>query len=125
MTLKFRLRRLEAKRPLMVLVLDGSVDSLSANRMGTILDLVLDRHHGPLVIDFARVHYVASAGWRELIERIDVLKQQGVHVVGMQPSVSDVFHMIGLDGLIPSHVVMDQALAAIRAQDKTVAPVGA
>ena len=115
MTLKFRIRRFESQAPVMVLVLDGSVDSLTATRMGAILDLVLERHQGPIVLDFTRVHYVSSAGWRELIERIDILKRQGVHAVGMQPCVSDVFTMIGMDKLIPAHVVMDQALAVIRA----------
>ena len=114
MALEFTIRRQGTESPVMVLALAGCVDSLTAPQVGALLGLIFERHSCPVVLDLEKVEYISSAGWRALVEHAeDVIERRiQLRVACMQPTVRDVFDLIGLGRIISAHETVAAAVAA-------------
>ncbi len=116
MKLVYNMRKTDEPDPAVVLVLKGCVDSDTAPDFGKVMDLLLERHRCPLVVDMTDVAYISSAGWREFVNKTQgiIEKQLNIRIVGMQSTVRDVFELIGLDHVFPTHNTVDAACEALR-----------
>lgn len=68
-----------------------------------------------VVIDFAGVDYISSAGLRVLMLAAKEARASGskVAVAALQPLVNEIFQISRFDKVLPCHPGVDEALAAI------------
>ena len=85
---------------MLTIAVEGSIDTLTASDFET---KVLKALEGAkkLVLDFAKVDYVSSAGLRTILllnEKMD--EQDGMLIKNINEEVRDVFEMTGFDELL-------------------------
>ncbi len=85
---------------MLTIAVEGSIDTLTASDFET---KVLKALEGAkkLVLDFAKVDYVSSAGLRTILllnEKMD--EQDGMSIKNINEEVRDVFEMTGFDELL-------------------------
>ena len=111
MSLSSILRTRPETTPIAVLELCGEVNTETAFELETALNEIL-KTRDQLILDLSRVLYVSSAGWRTLIDRGSQGGRVRLRIVGMQPSVREVFELLGLTTVLISYDSVDAALAA-------------
>ena len=111
MSLSSILRTRPGTTPIAVLELCGEVNTETAFELETTLDEVLETRD-QLILDLSRVLYVSSAGWRTLIDRGSQGGRVRLRIAGMQPSVREVFELLGLTSVLIPYDSVDAALAA-------------
>ena len=115
MKLVYNMHKTDEPDPVVVLALSGCVDSETAPEFGEVMDILLERHGCPLVVDMSDVMYISSAGWREFVSKTQGIIERSINIriVGMQPTVRDVFELIGLDHVFESHECVEDAVRAL------------
>ncbi|PJF43881.1 MAG: hypothetical protein CUN55_06845 [Phototrophicales bacterium] len=98
----------------MIVTLDGRVDSEGAIDLDLALQTALLEGHYKLILDMANVRYLNSAGLRTLA---DVLTQSRDHdgdlkLVSLNPKVERVFQIIGFDKFFNIYSDLDSAISA-------------
>ena len=106
--------------PVVVLRLSGCVDSETAPAFGEVMDILLGRNDCPLIVDMTSVSYISSAGWREFVTKTQNVLDGHVQIqiAGMQPTVRDVFELIGLNQVYPSHACVRDAIESLATSHK-------
>jgi anti-anti-sigma factor len=98
-----------------VLAPTGRIDSFSARAFET---EVMEEagSGGPLIIDFAGLAYISSAGLRVLLLAMKAMRASGQRLVlaGLQPAVQEVFDVSGFSGIFEIRPTAADAAAAIR-----------
>ena len=117
MKLIYNMRKTEEPNVAVVMALKGCLDSETAPEFGKVMDLLLGRHRCPLIVDMANVVYISSAGWREFVTKTeDIIERRiNIRIAGMQPTVRDVFELIGLDHVYETHETVEEAVEALKA----------
>lgn len=87
----------ESTGPVFVVDLFGRLDSANAANVEQDLLGRLAQESGGVVIDFARLDYISSAGLRIVLVVAKRMKQAGRKLVltGFQPNIRDVFEISG------------------------------
>lgn len=111
MSLEAIVRRPGIDQPVAVLALYGEVSSETASKMDESID-VLMQEFGRLVLDLTHTLFISSAGWRGLLERSHKGAQAQIRLAGMQPSVLDVFYLLGINYVVAAHETVGDATAA-------------
>lgn len=95
----------------MVLRLDGAIDTLTAPQLEKVVSQLLQQKSYQLVCDFSGVHYVSSAGWGIFISHLkEVRDNQGdLKLTRMQPDVSEIFQLLEFDTVINSYDSLEKA----------------
>ena len=77
----------------------GRVDSMNANELGEALSSQIEGGKLNLVVDLSSVDYMSSAGLREIVSSLKLVKRASGDLRIAQPSdrVREVFEMAGLD----------------------------
>ena len=85
------------------LALSGDLDMSATFVLEPILDRVLAGAPGELVLDLAEVPFVDSSGLGLLIATHERANRAGVDmaIAGAGPEIQRVFHIAGLDGVLP------------------------
>ena len=85
------------------LALSGDLDMSATFVLEPILDRVLAGAPGELVLDLAEVPFVDSSGLGLLIATHERADRAGVDmaIAGAGPEIQRVFHIAGLDGVLP------------------------
>ena len=86
-----------------VLGLSGDLDMSATFVLEPVLDRVLAAAPDELVLDLAEVPFVDSSGLGLLIATHERASRAGVDMViaGAGPEIQRVFHIAGLDGILP------------------------
>ena len=94
----------------------GRIDSAAARSVEDALNGLLEEGRARIVVDFADVTYMASAGLRVLILALRRARKLGgdVHLAAVQPGVSEVLSMAGLDTMFSAHATVATAVAALQ-----------
>lgn len=111
--------------PIAILAFYGEVTSESVSEMDAQLDRLL-RQRGRVVVDLGQTAYVSSAGWRSLVDRCSRSRPAGVVVACMQPSVRDVYDLLGMGYVLGAHDTVRDAVLALQqapAQQPVAAPL--
>lgn len=101
-----------------VLAPAGRIDMGSADQLKErLLPLVQEAGktgHG-VVLDFAGVDYISSAGLRVLMLAAKDARACGgkIAVAALQPLVNEIFQISRFDKVLPCHTGVDEALAAV------------
>jgi anti-sigma B factor antagonist len=103
-----------SQRPFPVLQLTGSVDSSTAEKLGSFLGLLVEKSPPRVIVDLSQVDYVSSAGWRAFLGAVRSASASKVEFafVGMQTAVQDVFELLGLERVITAHPTVAAAVRA-------------
>ncbi|TVR90479.1 MAG: anti-sigma factor antagonist [Trueperaceae bacterium] len=94
----------------------GSVDAVTAPRLGDALGAALAAGQVHLVVDLAGVGYVSSAALRALLAGVKGARSGGgdLRLAAVGPDVGKVFEMAGFDGIIQR---FDDTAAAVASFD--------
>lgn len=99
--------------PIAILALYGEVNSETVSVMDAQLNQQLQQC-GRVVVDFSQTVYVSSAGWRSLVDRCSKTRPAGVVVACMQPSVRDVYDLLGMGYVLGAYDTVRDAVAALQ-----------
>ncbi len=99
----------------LVVAVGGRLDAVTAPDYETKIRSLIDGGHHKLVIDFARLEYISSAGLRGLLLTAKLLKAQNGQVCLANPdgNVKSVFDMSGFSALFKMADSLDAALAGL------------
>jgi anti-anti-sigma factor len=93
-----------------VVHLEGNLDTTTAPEVMAHLDALIEAGTTTLIIDFAAVDFVSSAGLRVLLATAKKLRPDGsLRLYGLNDSVREVFDVSGFSTIIP--IFDDQAAA--------------
>jgi anti-anti-sigma factor len=112
------IRMLEG-RPIGILLLHGTIDSIDSWKLERAIDEIFAQDVFDIVLDVGQVSHVSSAGWSVIVSKLSLLgdKRGFFRFCHMRTEVRKVFEIVGLE-LIPGielHTDVDVALAACRA----------
>ncbi len=115
MDLQIEVMEREATR---VVVLRGSVDGLTAERMQAALTAEVDGGNIRLVCDLAAVEYTSSAGLRALLATVKRARSQGgdLRLAAVNPPVRRVLEMSGFTSVLRLYEDVDSAVASYAGQ---------
>ncbi len=90
----------------------GRIDSMNANQFGEALVSEIDKGRVQLVLDLAQVDYMSSAGLREIVKALKMVKRGDGDLRIAQPSgrVLEVLEMAGLDTILQIFPSQEKAL---------------
>lgn len=93
---------------------NGRVDSMTANDLGSALSGTIEGGHTQIVLDLAGVDYMSSAGLREIVSALKKVKKMSGDVRIAQPSerVLEVLEMAGLDTIIQIYSTQNEAVGS-------------
>lgn len=98
--------------PVVVVAVQGSIDSLTAEPLHQALSAQLDAGRVQLIADLAGVQYTSSAGLRTLLMTLKRCRREGgdFRLAGVQPSVAAVLSMSGFTNLLKVYPSVREAL---------------
>lgn len=80
--------------------IDGRMDTLTAPELEKVLKMELG-DASELIIDFADLDYISSAGLRVLLSAQKVMNRQGSMVIrNVKPEVMDIFEVTGFSDIL-------------------------
>jgi anti-anti-sigma factor len=122
MTLTCIIKRKSPQRPSVVLELRGSVDSSTSGKLDEVLGLLLQQDDKRILVDLTGVDYVSSAGWRSFLAAIRKANDRAILFMfaGMQPTVKEVFELLGLERVISAHESIGAAFRALAVTNSEV-----
>jgi anti-sigma B factor antagonist len=97
-----------------VVVMNGSVDGLTAERMQAALTAEVEGGHVWLVGDLGGVEYTSSAGLRALLATVKQARSQGgdLRLASVNPAVRRVLEMSGFTSVLRLYEDVDSAVAS-------------
>lgn len=98
----------------MVVAIEGRVDSSNAQRFERVLDAVADAGKRGMVLDLEKLTYISSAALRVLLGLTKAQARKGgtLTVCTVPDSLRKVLEVSGFDQIIPVHDSQTEALAA-------------
>jgi anti-sigma B factor antagonist len=98
-----------------VLALAGRLDSNTCGDLEKTLLGVIDGGEAAVVVDFAELAYVSSAGLRVLLMAAKRLRAGNgkLALCGLSDNIREVFSMSGFDKILPIRPTRREALAAV------------
>ena len=88
----------------LIVRIDGELDHFCAQSVRRYLDaLLLDRSIRTLILDFSSLTFMDSSGIGVILGRYRILRDRGgkMAVCHMNPHIARIFHMSGMDRIIP------------------------
>jgi anti-anti-sigma factor len=106
--------RIRAHEHVTVVQINGSVDSLTADRLATACSLQLSQDRVMLVADLSGVQYTSSAGLRALLTTMKDARRRGgdLRLASVQPPVLRVLELSGFTGILNLFPDVDTAVAS-------------
>lgn len=98
-------------KDIFVVRVDGSVDTVTADELDSVIGSLVRQRRTRLVIDLAGAHYISSAGWGIFISRLREVREDGgdLKLARMTSSVRDVYDLLELDGVLRHFDLLDTA----------------
>ena len=111
----------EMVEDVLVLKLQGLVDSGTSQLMeGRLNDLISDGNV-KIVVDLDLVDYISSAGWGIFVGEIKGVRQSNgdIKLASMRPDVREVFDLLEFNALLTPYDSRGDALAAFEAEKRS------
>lgn len=98
-----------------IVSVSGKLDAVTAADYEKAIGALIDEGKLRLVVDFAELSYISSAGLRVLLSTAKQLKPKGGVAVfaSLQDNVREVFEMTGFSAILGIHPSTEAALAAL------------
>ncbi len=102
--------------PVVVIAVQGSIDSLTADPLHQALTAQIDAGRVRIVADLCGVQYTSSAGLRTMLMTLKVCRRQGgdFRLAGVQPAVATVLSMSGFTNLLKIYGSVTEAVDSFR-----------
>lgn len=102
--------------PILIAGLSGRIDGTNARQVQTDLESALEDDDRQLLLDFADLSYISSAGLRVVLLVARQLDQKGgqLAVCNLSESISEIFKISGFDKIINVHADRPAALADLQ-----------
>ncbi|WAC26057.1 MULTISPECIES: STAS domain-containing protein [unclassified Ancylobacter] len=102
------------EKDVVITTVKGRLDSSSSHKLDDFL-AEIPQGNNPILLDFAELTYISSAGLRVVLKATKLARSQGVAlaICSLVPQVHEVFDVSGFTTLIPIHPSRDAALAAL------------
>ena len=99
---------------IVVLSLQGLVDSGTSRTMEDKLEDLVSSGVVKIVVDLGRVDYISSAGWGIFVGEIKGIRKRNgdIKLAGMRPDVREVFELLEFNTLLTPYASRVDALAA-------------
>jgi anti-anti-sigma factor len=106
----------EGSKGIIVLTVDGAVDSSTSEGFEERLDQCLGENPAHLVLDLSDMVYISSSGWGIIVKYMQKLGESGgkIAIAGMNSVILKIFRDLGFEPLIPHYGTLDQALHELR-----------
>ena len=106
----------EKQGSILIVGLHGRIDTRNAEDLHLEVNNEVEQENGPLVLDFAGVSFLASAGLRVALRIAKSLDRQGrpFAIASLNDSVRDVVAISGLDQLVPVYDSRDVAVRTMQ-----------
>jgi anti-anti-sigma factor len=93
----------------------GRIDATTSGELDATVHGLVDNGRGPVVLDFAEVDYISSAGLRVLLIALRALSAKGrkLALAALNPDVMDVVRLTGFDRLLNCYGDVDGALEKV------------
>jgi anti-anti-sigma factor len=98
-----------------ILEIRGRLDSRAAVELEATMKAAVEAQPAALVLDFAGVDFLSSAGLRVMLSAAKRCRQQSTKLAlhSLQPHIAEVFELGGLTAFLPAHSNRDAALTAV------------
>lgn len=95
-----------------IIIIDGSVDGLTAGTLMSTLQGHVDEGHTRLVVDLAGVEYTSSAGLRALLATVKETRRRGgdLRLAQINPNVRKVLELSGFATILKIYQGVDEAV---------------
>ncbi len=102
----------EKKGDIHIFSLSGRLDSNTSSQLETAIVQALENGTNDILLDFARLEYISSAGLRVILKTTKDLKRKKgkLQLCSMQDYVREVFEIAGFDTFLSISANMDDAL---------------
>ena len=99
-----------------VVEVNGRIDSANSPKLHERVGALVDAGAGPIVLDFSKVEYISSAGFRVLLLLARQAGQASVRLVlcGLNAKVRQLFDLGGFLDLFPIAPTQEEGIAAAR-----------
>jgi anti-sigma B factor antagonist len=96
-----------------VVRVDGTVDTLTAGELDSVLGALTRQGRCRLVVDLAGVRYLSSAGWGVFISRLREARAGGgdIKLARMTPPVREIYDLLEFAGVLHHFEQLDSATA--------------
>ncbi len=111
----------EKVEDVVVLKLQGLVDSGTSQLIEGRLNDVISGGNVKIVVDLDLVDYISSAGWGIFVGEIKGVRQSNgdIKLASMRPDVREVFDLLEFDTLLTPYDSRGDALAAFEVKEKS------
>lgn len=98
----------------LILLTEGRVDGTNAVDFQNALEEAIKGNDQPVILDFANLSYISSAGLRAILVVAKTLQRQNVNfaVCSLIDPVKEVFVISGFDRIIPIHDSQESAIGS-------------
>jgi len=124
----------EGPKGIIVLTVDGAVDSSTSEEFEGRLDRCLAENPSHLVLDLSDMVYISSSGWGIIVKYMQRLGDSGgkIAIAGMNSIILKIFRDLGFEPLIPHFGTLERALRELKlpkeleevVRNEKVAPAG-
>lgn len=106
---------IEPQNGTLVVAVEGRIDGANAMEFQRAVRDHLGDNKGPLVIDFAELAYISSAGLRVILSIAKALQQRNGQfaICSLSGMVAQIFQISGFDQLISIHATRAEALREV------------
>jgi anti-sigma B factor antagonist len=100
----------------------GRIDSSTSPEFNTKLLQAVGAVSGGVIVDFAAIDYISSAGLRSLMTAIRQRKDRRVSVAALRPVIEEIFRIARFQHVIPIFRSVDAAVSAWDASAQSAEP---
>jgi len=106
---------------IVVLRVQGLVDSGTSQQMEEKLDQVVAEGVVKIIVDLGHVDYISSAGWGIFVGEIKGVRQKNgdIKLVSMRPDVREVFDLLEFNALLTPYDSREDAISAFRTTENS------
>ncbi len=114
MSASFNVTPRPSERHTVVVSVAGQLDAHTASDLETSMHDLITGGSNRLVIDFAGLDYISSAGLGVFMVFIEQVRSNGgdIKLAAMQPKVAMVFELLGFQVLFEMYAMVDEAILA-------------
>ena len=114
MPLGHEIRRMDKQGRICVIKLAGELDSESSLVLDHLLMTESASVATHVIVDVSDVRFISSSGWRIFVQWSHHRPRDGRFILcGMRPEVLEIFGILGLEGVIETCSVVEDAMALV------------
>lgn len=110
--LKIKTKFADDQGKIMILECGGFLDQSNSHELQKMFNNILDSNVYKVIVDFAGLHYMSSAGWGIFVGEIKRFRDHGgdIKLASMTPDIYDVFQMLEFYHILEDYNTIEEAL---------------